>query len=160
MKNSGYKAIAVVGVGAILPQAPNAKVFWKNIKEGRYSISDVQNDRWDPDLYYDPDPKVPDKSYTKIGGWVREWEWDPLKWRLPIPPRVSDVMDLTQIWAVVTAREVLNDYDYPKKALNGEDVELYNCKKMVILGNRNVVIGRFKDLKDKLIPPPMAGRTS
>jgi acyl transferase domain-containing protein/acyl carrier protein/NAD(P)-dependent dehydrogenase (short-subunit alcohol dehydrogenase family) len=128
MRNSGYKAIAVVGIGAVLPQAPNAAAFWKNIKEGRYSINDVQKDRWDPDLYYDPDPKVPDKSYTKIGGWVREWEWDPLKWRLPIPPRVSDVMDLTQVWAVVAAREVLNDYGYPNKALNGE-------RTAVILGN-------------------------
>ena len=36
---------------------------------------------------------APDKTYSKIGGWVREYEWEPVKWRLPIPPRVADAMD-------------------------------------------------------------------
>ena len=72
-------------MGAILPDAPNAAAFWENVKNGRYSITDVAPDRWDPALYYDPDPKAPDKTYSKIGGWVREWEWDPLKWRSADP---------------------------------------------------------------------------
>ncbi len=128
MKSSAHKAVAVVGVGAVLPDAPNARVFWQNIKDGRYSISDVRRERWDPEYYYDPDPKAPNKTYSKIGGWVRDWEWDPLKWRLPIPPRVSDAMDLTQKWAVVTAREALADYGYPARPLNPE-------RTAVILGN-------------------------
>ncbi|MBN2319102.1 MAG: type I polyketide synthase, partial [Acidobacteria bacterium] len=122
------KAVAIVGVGAIMPDAPNAPKFWQNIKDGRYSITEVPADRWDPSFYYDPDPKVLDKSYTKIGGWVQQWDWDPLKWRLPIPPRVSTAMDLTQKWGVVTAREALNDYGYPERPLNPERVA-------VILGN-------------------------
>ena len=111
-----------------MPDAPNAPKFWQNVREGRYSITEVSRERWDPELYYDSDPKAPDKTYSKIGGWVREWEWDPLKWKLPIPPRVSLAMDLTQKWAVVTAREALSDYGYPKRPLNPE-------RTAVILGN-------------------------
>ena len=70
MNRSAHKAVAIVGVGALMPDAPNAPAFWQNIKDGRNSISDVQPDRWDADLYYDPDPKAPDKTYSKIGGWV------------------------------------------------------------------------------------------
>ena len=81
--------IAIVGVGAIMPDAPDAATFWDNIKSGRYRISDVPPDRWDPELYYDPDPHAPDKTYSKIGGWVRDYAWDPLAWQLPIPPKVS-----------------------------------------------------------------------
>ena len=33
-----------------------------------------------------PTPQAPDKTYSKIGGWVRAFEWDPLGWKLPIPP--------------------------------------------------------------------------
>ena len=81
-------AIAIVGVGAILPDAPDARAFWENVKRGRYSISDVTPDRWDPDQCYDPDPAAPAKTYSRIGGFVREWSWDPIAWKLPIPPRV------------------------------------------------------------------------
>ncbi len=65
--------IAVVGVSAIMPDAPDAATFWANIKAGRYSISDVPPERWDPELYYDPDPHAPDKTYSRIGGWVRDF---------------------------------------------------------------------------------------
>jgi acyl transferase domain-containing protein/NAD(P)-dependent dehydrogenase (short-subunit alcohol dehydrogenase family)/acyl carrier protein len=128
MRGSAEKAVAIVGVGAVLPDAPDARAFLQNIKEGRYCITEVSSERWDPFLYYDPDPKAPDKTYSKIGGWVRRWDWDPLKWRLPIPPRVSEAMDLTQKWAVVAAREALNDYGYPGRPLNPE-------RTAVILGN-------------------------
>ena len=72
MENTSYRAIAIVGAGAILPDAPNVPAFWENVKNGRYSISEVTPDRWDPALYYDADHSAPDKTYSKIGGWVRE----------------------------------------------------------------------------------------
>jgi acyl transferase domain-containing protein/acyl carrier protein/NAD(P)-dependent dehydrogenase (short-subunit alcohol dehydrogenase family) len=126
--SAAERAVAIVAVGALMPDAPNAQKFWQNIREGRYSITDVDRERWDPNLYFDPDPKAPDKSYSKIGGWVRDWEWDPLKWKLPIPPRVSQAMDPTQKWAVITAREALSDFGYPARPLNPE-------RTAVILGN-------------------------
>ncbi|MBK8491152.1 MAG: SDR family NAD(P)-dependent oxidoreductase [Saprospirales bacterium] len=128
MKNSNHKAIAIVGVGAIMPDAANLPAFWNNIKTGKYSISEVSKDRWDSTLYYDPDPKAPDKTYSRIGGWVRDWKWDPLGWRLPIPPKVSDLMDLTQIWAISASREALQDFGYPEKQFDPE-------RTAVILGN-------------------------
>ena len=62
MQDKVHRAIAVVGVGAVLPDAPNAAAFWDNVASGRYSISETPVDRWDPALYYDPDPKAPDKT--------------------------------------------------------------------------------------------------
>ena len=81
-------------------RGPDAATFWANIKSGRYSISDVPPERWDPELYYDPDPHAPDKTYSRIGGWVRDFPWEPLAWKLPIPPAVSAQMDDGQKWAV------------------------------------------------------------
>ena len=62
MTTAMHEPIAVVGVSAIMPDAPDAATFWANIKAGRYSISDVPPERWDPELYYDPDPHAPDKT--------------------------------------------------------------------------------------------------
>ncbi|MCK6553793.1 SDR family oxidoreductase [Candidatus Binatia bacterium] len=128
MEDTADRAIAIVGVGAILPDAPNASVFWENLRTGRYSITDVSPERWDPALYYDPDPKAPDKTYSKIGGWVRAWEWNPLQWGLPIPPRVSEAMDDGQKWAVACTRETLADYGHPQRPLDLD-------RTAVIIGN-------------------------
>jgi acyl transferase domain-containing protein len=59
--------IAIVGLAAIMPDAPDAASFWNNIKTGRYSISDVPPERWDPELYYDADPHAVDKTYSRLG---------------------------------------------------------------------------------------------
>src|SRR5579862_6304662 len=128
MENTAARAIAIVGVGAILPDAPNASAFWQNIKNGRYSISEVQPDRWDPADYYDADPAAPDKTYSKIGGWVRNFDWDPVKWRLPVPPRVVEAMDGSQKWAIACTRQALEDFGYPKRSLDPD-------RTAVILGN-------------------------
>ena len=112
----------------MLPDAPDAPTFWENVKQGRYSISEVPRERWDPDLFWDPDPKAPAKTYSKIGGWVKEWAWEPLKWNLPIPPKVGEAMDRTQKWALLGARQALADYGYPERPLDRERVA-------VILGN-------------------------
>ena len=128
MESTSSRAIAIVGVGAILPDAPNVTAFWENIKGGRYSISEVNPQRWDPELYFDADPRAPDKTYSKIGGWVNDFTWDPIKWRLPIPPRVADAMDGSQKWAIACTREALEDYGFPKRSLDLD-------RTAVILGN-------------------------
>ena len=128
MESTSHRAIAIVGAGAILPDAPNVPAFWENIKNGGYSIGEVNPDRWDPALYFDSDHNAPDKTYSKIGGWVRDYVWDPLKWRLAIPPRVADAMDGSQKWAIACTREALEDYGYPKRPLNTD-------RTAVILGN-------------------------
>ena len=122
------RAVAIVGLGAILPDAPDVPTFWQNVLDGRYSITETPRERWDPDLYYDPDPRVPDRTYSKIGGWVREFRWDPLGWKLPLPPRVAAEMDNTQRYAVAAAREALRDYGYPERPLDP-------VRTAVVLGN-------------------------
>ena len=128
MENTADRAIAIVAAGAVLPDAPNVPAFWENVKNGRYSISEVAPDRWDPALYYDSDHNAPDKTYSKIGGWVRKHVWEPMKWHIAIPPRVVDSLDDGQKWAISCTREALEDYGYPKRTLNLE-------RTAVILGN-------------------------
>ncbi len=128
MTQHPFDPIAIVGLAAIMPDAPNATAFWENIKAGRYSISDVPPLRWDPDLYYDADRNAPDKTYSRIGGWVREFPWDPMGWRLPLPPKVAEQMDDAQKWALSAARSALIDAGWPDWDVDPEQVA-------VILGN-------------------------
>jgi acyl transferase domain-containing protein/acyl carrier protein/NADP-dependent 3-hydroxy acid dehydrogenase YdfG len=122
------QAAAIVGVGAILPDAPDAATFWHNVRDSRYSITEVDPARWDPALYYDQDPRAPEKTYSKIGGWVRDWGWNPLGWKLPIPPKVGDAMDDSHKWAVACTRMALTDAGWPDRPLDLD-------RTAVILGN-------------------------
>ncbi|MFZ2361947.1 MAG: beta-ketoacyl synthase N-terminal-like domain-containing protein, partial [Anaerolineae bacterium] len=116
MSDTVQRAIAIVGVGAILPDAPNAPAFWQNIKNKRYSIYETPPERWSLADYYDPDPSAPDKTYSKIGGWVQGFQFDWKKHR--IPPKVAGAMDEGQQWAVTIAAEALADYGYPDRPLD------------------------------------------
>lgn len=119
--------IAVVGIGLRLPGSDSPQTYWDQILEGRSGIVDVPQDRWEnPDLYYDPDPKAPDKSYSRIGGFVQDFSFDPLKYR--IPPAVAQKMDRTQQMAVTCVAEALEDAGLSPEQLRGRRVG-------IILGN-------------------------
>ncbi|MFW5966088.1 MAG: type I polyketide synthase, partial [Persicimonas sp.] len=119
-------AIAIVGIGAKLPGANDAQTFWRNVLEGVDAIDEVPRDRWDPDLYWDPDPEVPDKTYSKIGGWVTDFEFGRKKYR--IPPLVVEAMDPTQTLCLEAVHEALDDAGYLEA-----DFDRERCA--VILGN-------------------------
>src|SRR6266536_147770 len=128
MTDFAPEPIAVVGVSAIMPDAPDAAAFWANIRGGRYSISDVPPERWDPARYYDPDPQAPYKTYSRIGGWVRDYPWNPMAWRLPLPPTVATQLDDGQKWAVAASRSALRDAGWPDWDVDPDQVR-------VIIGN-------------------------
>src|SRR5512138_2825029 len=118
MSDRQARAVAVVGIGALLPDAPDAASFWRNVCDRRYSITEVPPDRWSVDAYFDPDPSAPEKTYSKIGGWVRGYAFD---WqRYKVPPKVAASMDQGQQWAVSIAAQLLADYGFPKRALDLE----------------------------------------
>jgi malonyl CoA-acyl carrier protein transacylase len=118
MSDRHDRAVAVVGLGAIMPDAPSVSAYWQNLLAGRYSISEVPPGRWRAEDYYDPDPSAPDKTYSKIGGWVQGFQFD---WkRFHVPPRVAGAMDEGQQWAVTVAAEALADFGYPARPLDLE----------------------------------------
>ena len=117
-RQGGQVPVAVVGVGAVLPDAPDAPTFWRNIREGRHSIREVPPDRWLIEDYFDTNRSAPDKTYSAIGGWVRGFTFDWKRFR--IPPRVAAEMDDGQQWAVTAAAEALEDYGHPERSLDTE----------------------------------------
>jgi malonyl CoA-acyl carrier protein transacylase len=120
--------IAIVGLGAIMPDAQGVNKFWQNILDSTISISEVPASRWLPGLYYHPDRKVLDKSYSKIGSFVQQYTFEPLQWKIPIPPNVQKAMDHPQKWAIACTHQALLDYGYPQRAINTD-------RTAVIFGN-------------------------
>ncbi len=68
--------IAIIGMGCVYPDAPDTKTLWENIVSKKISIGEMPEERLDPSLYYDPDRKAEDKTYTKIAGHVADFVFD------------------------------------------------------------------------------------
>ncbi|BBM86752.1 type I polyketide synthase [Candidatus Uabimicrobium amorphum] len=62
--------IAIIGMSCRFPGSNNCGEYWNVLQNGIDAISVVPKERWDIDSYYDPDPDVPGKMYTKYGGFV------------------------------------------------------------------------------------------
>jgi malonyl CoA-acyl carrier protein transacylase len=96
-----------------MPGALTKDEFWKNITEGKNSIIEVPADRWDPALFYSTDRTAPDKTYSKIGGYIQGFHFNPLKFR--IPPNIAKQMDTVQQMALEISAMALADSGYDKK---------------------------------------------
>ncbi|MFO7885454.1 MAG: beta-ketoacyl synthase N-terminal-like domain-containing protein, partial [Desulfobacteraceae bacterium] len=75
-RNQINDEIAVIGMGCILPGSDSPEQLWENILEKKYFIKEMPDSRMDKSLYYDPDKKAEDKSYTKIAGLIENFEFD------------------------------------------------------------------------------------
>jgi len=102
--------IAIVGMSSIFPQSENLERYWENILHEINCITDIPKTHWDVDAYYDSDPKAPDKTYCKKGGFIPEINFNPMEFGLP--PNILEVTDVAQLLSLVAAREVLKDAGY------------------------------------------------
>lgn len=103
--------VAIVGLGCIFPDSPNIEAYWQNIVQKVNSITVIPEERWESDLYYDPDPKAVDKTYSKIGAFVKDYEFNSIGYR--IPPTIASKMDAVQKWSLDAAKEALEDAGIP-----------------------------------------------
>jgi NAD(P)H-dependent flavin oxidoreductase YrpB (nitropropane dioxygenase family) len=71
--------IAIIGMACLLPKAPNLQTYWDNILNKVDAITEIPKERWDWELYYDPDRLAKDKIYSKWGGFLDEVHFDPLQ---------------------------------------------------------------------------------
>ncbi|MDA7745731.1 SDR family NAD(P)-dependent oxidoreductase [Psychromonas sp.] len=99
--------IAIVGMASVFAESKNLGQFWDTIVNSVNGIQDVPEDRWAIDDYYSADKKAADKSYCKRGGFLPEVDFDPMEFGLP--PNILELTDITQLMALVVARDVLAD---------------------------------------------------
>ena len=103
--NHSGEAIAIVGLGCVLPDSPDIDTFWNNLRTGQDSIIEVPSDRWDAALYWVKERGVPDRTYSKIGGFVRDFKFKAREFR--IPPKMASFIDKVQQMTLVAVKEAL-----------------------------------------------------
>jgi acyl transferase domain-containing protein len=102
--------IAVIGIGTLLPGADTPERYWQNILAQRNAITEIPRERWDWQLYFDPDRRARDRIYAKWGGFIDEVPFDPT--RFGIPPNSLRSIDPLQLLTLEVVRRALADAGY------------------------------------------------
>jgi len=120
------QSLAIVGLSCLFPKAPTIRAFWANLKNGVDAIEDVPPTHWRPEDYYDPDPRRPDHTYCRRGGFLSPVGLDPAEWG--ISPRAIEATDTAQLLSLVVAARALRDAGY------GPEADFDRTRTSVILG--------------------------
>ena len=113
LNQAPFEPVAVIGMAALMPDATSMEEFWQNIIDAHVSIKEVSKDRWDPDIYWEngaPGNVTEGKTYSKIGGFVEDYEFDWRRWRQP--PGTLPQIDPCQLWAVTVSADAIDDAGY------------------------------------------------
>lgn len=102
--------VAIVGMECIFPDAADKDEYWRNILFGRNSIREVPHNRWNPALFYDPDPKDTDHVPSKWGGFIDPVDFDALEFG--ITPQSLAAIEPVQLLSLLVAKRALEDAGY------------------------------------------------
>jgi acyl transferase domain-containing protein/acyl carrier protein/NADP-dependent 3-hydroxy acid dehydrogenase YdfG len=102
--------VAIIGMGCLFPGASDLTRYWASIRGRRDAIAEVPETHWRVDDYFDPDPKAPDRTYARRGGFLAPVDFPALEFG--IAPNNLDATDTTQLLGLLAARAALDDAGY------------------------------------------------
>ena len=117
--------VAIVGIGCRLPgKVHGPDQLWEFLLAHGDGIIEVPADRWSLDRYYDPDPDMPGRMYTRSGGFLQGslWDFDPEFFG--ISPREASTMDPQQRLLLEVTQEAMDDAGLPGRVA-GRPVGVY-----------------------------------
>ncbi|BBY58767.1 putative polyketide synthase [Mycolicibacterium sarraceniae] len=110
--------IAIIAVACRFPGSPDVDAYWDVLSGGVDAISEIPEDRFDVDEFYDPDQQMPGKIYTRSGGYLDSVDgFDPEFFG--ISPREAVWIDPQQRLMLEIAWEGLERAGYAPSALRG-----------------------------------------
>lgn len=70
IENAKKEPLAVVGMACNFPGSNTPEDFWSLLESGEDAVTEIPSDRWDTDEFFDADPSVKGKIYSKAGGFI------------------------------------------------------------------------------------------
>jgi len=118
--------VAIIGIGCLFPGAPGLKAYWQLLYQKKDAIQNIPQTHWSSEEYFHEDPKMPDHVYCRRGAFLSPVDFDPSEFG--IPPSSLEATDTSQLLALITARDALEDAGY------GQNVDFNRDNTSVILG--------------------------
>ncbi|WP_367387404.1 amino acid adenylation domain-containing protein [Bacillus vallismortis] len=123
-QTADFEPIAIVGISGRFPGAMDIDEFWRNLEEGKNSITEVPKDRWDwREHYGNPDTEA-NKTDIKWGGFIDGVaEFDPLFFG--ISPREANYVDPQQRLLMTYVWKTLEDAGCSPQSLSGTGTGIF-----------------------------------
>ncbi|MEV6278023.1 type I polyketide synthase [Nocardia sp. NPDC051832] len=106
--DAAQDSIAVIGMAARVPGAPNVQALWELLCTEGNSIGEVPAARFTVDDYYDPAPATPGRMMSRYGGFLDGIEEFDAQF-FGISPREAECMDPQQRLLMEVAWEAFED---------------------------------------------------
>ena len=110
---SESSSLAIIGMSCLFPQADDLRAYWSNIKNGVDAITQIPATHWNIAEFFDADPKAPDRTYARRGGFLSPVNFNPMEFG--IAPKDVEATDTTQLLGMVAAKQALVDAGYGEK---------------------------------------------
>ena len=128
-----FEPIAVIGLGALMPDAHDIDAFWQNILDAKVSIRPLPEGRWPGPVDHfwkegGPGEHTEGYTYAKIGALVSDAEFDWRRWRQP--PGTLPQIDPCQLWAVTVSADAIEHAGY-----GGESNDIDRTRTGVVFAN-------------------------
>lgn len=125
-EHSLHEPVAIVGIGCRFPGgASGPSRFWEMLHAGRDVIREVPADRWNIEEYYNPDPDVPGRMYSRHGGFLDESPQEFDARFFGISPREAESLDPQQRLLLETSWEALEHAGISPASLVGTDTGVF-----------------------------------
>ncbi|NEP11406.1 MAG: acyltransferase domain-containing protein [Symploca sp. SIO2C1] len=146
IETAATEPIAIIGIGCRFPGGvDSSETYWKFLQEAKDVRTEIPKDRWDINLYYDPNPNVTGKIYVRQGYFLQQPidQFDPAFFG--ISGTEAAKIDASQRLLLEVTWEALENAGISPKSLKNTDTGVYIGQ----MNNDYAIIGA-NSLPDKL----------
>lgn len=135
--------IAIIGMACRFPGGVrSAEEYWSLLLRGDCGISEIPPDRWSLEGFYDPNPDVPTRSYSKWGGFLDDIRGFDAAF-FGLSQREAEAMDPQQRLLLEVACEAAQDAGNPLAALR-------RARTGVFIGASNIDYGLMQRYRSRV----------
>ncbi|SFU71420.1 Beta-ketoacyl synthase, N-terminal domain [Clostridium sp. DSM 8431] len=125
MKKSNFEPLAIVGYGCVFPpDSYDTEKFWDNIITAKPGVDEMPESSWKKELYYDKDRHTEDKTYCKLGAYVKNYEFPKVEEKLNLNKGKIEGLNRSQLMLLDTIIQSLKKGNISIDELNSNDVSM------------------------------------
>lgn len=116
--------IAIIGMSGVFPGAETISEYWDNLKEGKISITEIPEERWEQSKFATNDVKEKFKIYCNTGGFIADSKRFDYEY-FNMSKEEAIILDPQQRVMLQLTKKLFDQVGYSKKDYYGKNIAVY-----------------------------------